>query len=216
MIRIESENQPDQFVKLIDRQVDILKNIYGIYCKEFCFGNSGLDISLSTRVRHGTLTNQVLKAFSDNDMVVNGHGKNDFFNKYILSGELDNNVTDLLSRFNSSINKILDYFVKNTLKVFVDTPIEGAVFDYRYDLTDILRLFEIVIVKQRISADEAIEILNNYLIEKTNEYLAFIRREKIKELENNLINELDGLINSIKTIVMIQIPKRYRKENHYL
>lgn len=198
MIRIESENQPDQFVKLIDRQVDILKNIYGIYCKEFCFGNSGLDISLSTRVRHGTLTNQVLKAFSDNDMVVNGHGKNDFFNKYILSGELDNNVTDLLSRFNSSINKILDYFVKNTLKVFVDTPIEGAVFDYRYDLTDILRLFEIVIVKQRISADEAIEILNNYLIEKTNEYLAFIRREKIKELENNLINELDGLINSIK------------------
>lgn len=198
MIRIESENQPDQFVKLIDRQVDILKNIYGIYCKEFCFGNSGLDISLSTRVRHGTLTNQVLKAFSDNDMVVNGHGKNDFFNKYILSGELDNNVTDLLSRFNSSINKILDYFVKNTLKVFVDTPIEGAVFDYRYDLTDILRLFEIVIFKQRISADEAIEILNNYLIEKTNEYLAFIRREKIKELENNLINELDGLINSIK------------------
>lgn len=198
MIRIESENQPDRFVKLIDRQVDILSDLYGIYCKEYCFGNFGLDISLSTRVRHGTLANQVLKVFSDNDLVVNGHGKNNYFNKYILAEKIDTQVASVLIRFNTKINKTLDFFVKNTLKVFLDTPIEGAIFDFRYEFSDILRLFEDVIYKQRITVDEAITIISHHLIEKTNEYLLLIRSEKIKELENNLINYLDGLLNDIK------------------
>ena len=203
MLKFETNNQSTRFVqvfdrKIIDRKIDILQELYGIYCKEFCFGNYGLDISLSTRVRHGTLTNQVLKVFSDNQMVVNGHGKNAFFNEYFLEGKLDEKVTDVLTQFNASINKTLSYFVKNTLKVFVDEPIEGAVFDYRYSREEIVNVFDNIIFQNRIFVEDIVSIINNHLIEKTNSYLSLIRDKKINNLGNDLINDLDGLLNDIR------------------
>lgn len=68
---------------LTNRHNVILKNMYNIYAKEFCFGNQSIDLSLSTRVRHGAFSNQILKAFTDNNLTFNGHGKNDFINKLI-------------------------------------------------------------------------------------------------------------------------------------
>lgn len=197
-INIERHGQIIRLVRLDDKHRGILESLYSIYCKEFCFGDFGLDTPLSTRIRHGTFSNQVLKVFSDNELVVNGHGRNKFFNKYIQIGALDDNIVSVLIQFNESVNEQLDCFVQKTLKVFVDTPIEGAVFDFRFNGNEIIKAFGDIFLKTPISADEVISLINLYLIEKTKTYLSFIRNVKIKELENNLIITLDKLLNEAK------------------
>lgn len=185
-------------VNVIDNHRIILESIYNIYCKEFCFGNSGLDISLSTRVRHGTLKNQLLKVFSDNELVFNGHGSNDYFDNYFKSNSIDKNVSIVFGDFYLNINKILDYFVKNILKVFIDTPIEGAIFNYAYDCKEYNKIFGSIINRSnKISSDEVTMLINHYIIEKTNGYLNIIRNEKLKSLEDELLKELDNLLNKI-------------------
>lgn len=197
-LKIEVDSSGMNRFKLVNNRSIILESLYNIYCKEFCFGNAGLDISLSTRVRHGTLTNQLLKVFSDNELIFDGHGKNDFFDYFFKSNRLDKKAAIVFVDFNLKINKILDYFVKNTLKVYIDTPIEGAIFDYRYNRNDYNKIFGDIILSNRISSDEIIMLINHYIIEQTNEYLFKIRNEKIQFLEDDLLKELDDLSDNIK------------------
>lgn len=197
-LKIETDSNNEKIIRLIDNRMIIFESLYSIYCKEFCFGNFGIDISLSTRVRHGTLTNQLLKVFSDNSLVFDGHGKNEYFNTYFLSNKLDGKAMSVFNDFYTKINDTLDYFVKNTLKVFVDTPIDGAIFDYRYNSNDNTKIFRDLKSTQRLSADETIQLINHYMIEKTNEYLLLIRSKKIKELEDAIIKELNTLLSELK------------------
>lgn len=202
-------NDGVSYYKFENRRIEFLVEMYNIYCKEFCFGDSGLDISLSTRVRHGALKNNLLKIFSDNNLVFNGHGSNDYFDILIQDGILEKNSTILFRKFFEQITENLDYFVKNTLKVFIDTPIKGAVFDYNYHTNDFNEIFADLYLSKTVSYDEVIMHIHHFLIERTNKYLEMIRIKKINALEMCLINELDTLSLQIKDYTL---QKNYSKE----
>lgn len=184
-------------ILIIDNHRRILESIYSVYCKEFCFGNAGLDISLSTRVRHGTLTNQIIKVFSDHELLVDGNKLNDCLQKLMDNSEHKDELLKCIRRFNERVNNILEYFVKNTLKVFIDTPIEGAVFDYSYNDSEYENIFGNILSHTKIFLDEVASLMNYYIVDKTNKYLSIIRNKSLTELENSLLCELDNFSKTI-------------------
>lgn len=189
---------------LTNRHNTILNNMYNIYAKEFCFGNHSIDLSLSTRVRHGAFTNQILKAFTDNNLTFNGHGKNEFINKLIEKNTIDADICKVFLKFSDKIKKLLDYFTQHTLKVVLDKPIKDAVF--RYDLDD----FELSPIYNKFSNikyvtfEDVTFVLNEFLLQKTNEYLIKIKNEELPMLLQNIISEIDSLSAEIKNYILGQ------------
>lgn len=176
----------------------ILRNMYDIYCKEFCFGNHGIDMSLSTRVRHGAFSNQILKGFSDNNLSFNGHGSNKYFDGLIERGAVEQEICDVLSSFAEKVQSKLDYFTQHTLKVVFDVPIEGAVFRYDFDNLELREIYEKIKYAKTISIDDVIFVLNDFLVNKTNEYLKIIKEEKLPSLLTDIYSELEELSLSVK------------------
>lgn len=177
----------------------ILKKIFDIYCKEFCFGDCGLDISLSTRVRHGALSNQVLKIFDDNHLICNGHGSNDYLDRLIKEQVVDQGVLREMLKFTSNIQMILSEFIQHTLKVVYDIPIEGAIFDFRFTNEEHDKLCEYFDDITIISFEDVVSVINEFLINKTNLFLDKIRNEKLPQLQKELIDELTSLSSNIKS-----------------
>lgn len=185
-----------------NRHNKILRNMYNIYAKEFCFGNQSIDLSLSARVRHGAFSNQILKAFTDNNLTFNGHGRNDFFNARIEKNTIDPEICKEFLRFSSKIKEILDYFTQHTLKVVLDKPIEDAVFRYDFDEVDLFPVYEKFNNINYITFDDSTFVLNDFLLRKTNEYLTIIKNEKLPNLLQNIIFEIDSLSSSIKKFIL--------------
>ena len=189
---------------LTNRHNIILKNMYNIYAKEFCVGNQSIDLSLSTRVRHGAFSNQILKAFTDNNLTFNGHGKNDFINKLIEKNVIDAEICKVFLQFSDKIKKILDYFTQHTLKVVLDKPIKDAVFRYDLDDVELFPLYERFRNIGYVTFEEVVFVLNEFLLQKTNEYLMKIKNVELPTLLKSIIFEIDALSAEIKEFVLDQ------------
>ncbi len=186
----------------INNKFLIIDAIYKIYAKEFCFCNCGLDESLSTRVRHGTLSNQLLRTFIDNDLTCDGHGKNAYFDELIKLGFVDEAIHKKLLDFSGKINERLNQLVRITLKVFLDTPIDGAIFNYNLNLEECTELYGCFLNNECITAEDAVSILNDILIRKTNRYLDTIKNIILPKLLQELLNDIDTFLSAITPIVL--------------
>ena len=180
----------------------ILKKMYNIYAREFCFGDHSIDLSLSTRVRHGAFSNQILRAFTDNNLTFNGHGRNEYFNKLIEINTVDAEICKEFLQFSSKIKAILDYFTQHTLKVVLDKPIEGAIFRYDLDDLDLLPIYNKFSNVNYITFDDVAFVLNDYLIRKTNEYLTEIKSNELPALLKHIIDEIDLFSSKIKRFII--------------
>ncbi len=167
----------------------ILEQMYLIYTREFCFSISGIDTSLSTRVRHGSLSNQVLRTLADNSLAYNSHDSNKLFKDLKKNNDITKEINSHLHVFNFNVNQKLEYLRQHILKVFVDEPIEGAVFDYSLSMADKNYLFEVFENVEKTNTEKVISILNNMLITKTNCFLVTIKEEVLPDLLNSLIDE---------------------------
>ena len=167
----------------------ILEEMYLIYAREFCFSISGIDTSLSTRVRHGSLSNQVLRTLTDNSLAYNSHNSNKLFKDLEKSNDISKKINYHLQVFNFNVNQKLEYLRQHTLKVFVDEPIEGAVFNYSLSMGDKNYLFEVFGSVEKTNTEKVISVLNNILITKTNCFLIKIKEDVLPDLLNSLIDE---------------------------
>ena len=194
---------------LTNRHNTILNNMYNVYAKEFCFGNHSIDLSLSTRVRHGAFSNQILKAFTDNNLTFNGHGKNEFVNKLIEKNAIDADVCKVFLKFSDKIKKLLDYFTQHTLKVVLDKPIKDAVFRYDLDDLDLFPIYDKFRNVEYVTFEDVSFVLNEFLLQKTNEYLTKIKNEELPTLLQNIILEIDSLSAEIKKFILDQEESRF-------
>lgn len=177
-------------------QTDLYLCMYETYAKAFCFGTNGLDTSLSTRVRHGAFINQIFRTFDENALIYTDGGKNNLFDPMFKAGTLSQDIRPILCQLHAEIRERLEYFTQHTLKVFIDEPIDGAVFDYSVASLDVAELSAKFIVKfwagKYNDANVPIQILHELLIQKTNYYLSIIRDTCLPELERSLLSLLDA------------------------
>lgn len=181
----------------------IIKKVFGIYCREFCFGNHGLDMSLSTRVRHGALSNRIIKVLDDNHLVCDGHGRNEYIDTLIKSKVINPIVQSEMLNFSSKIQKLLDDFTTRTLKVILDSKITDAYFQYDFSDNDLNELFETFEKLKVLTVDDTVMIINDFLVNITNIYLEGIRTEKLPMLQNQLIENLTELSLNIKKYILV-------------
>lgn len=175
----------------------ILEEMYLIYTREFCFSGSGIDTSLSTRVRHGSLSNQILRTLTDNALAYNSYDSNKLFSKFDKNGIISEEINSCLHKFNVNINQKLEYLRQHTLKVFVDEPIEGAVFDYSFSASDEKYLLELFGNVEKTNTEKVISALNDILTIKTNNFLVTIKDKVLPELLNSLIDECNKFNENI-------------------
>ena len=175
---------------------EVYSEMYNSYAKVFCFSPNGLDNSLSTRVRHGLFKNQLIRVFTDNSIIYTEQSPNSFFDSLFDSGKLNIEIKPLLEALYHEIYENIDYFIKHTLKVFVDEPIEGAVFDFSANEDTNIILIIKLISDGVMKTAEAIPILHNLMIERTNQHLSEIREVHIPALEAKLLEKLDEFSKS--------------------
>ncbi len=200
LISKELSAQTQDSYLIINPKTDAYLSLYETYAKMFCFSQSGLDTSLSTRVRHGAFENQIFRIFTENHLIYND-GNNQLFQPLLEKGMMEGEAKTVLQTFHSDVQNKLQYFTQHTLKVFIDEPIEGAVFDYSVKNVGDEGL-DIALWLESWSgtmsnATEAIKMLHKLLINKTNQYLETIRTRFLIELENDLIGILDDLSKKI-------------------
>ncbi len=179
----------------------LLEEMYLIYAKAFCFSSSGIDTSLSTRVRHGSLSNQVLRTLTDNNLSYDVCECNSFFSSLIKSNDVSEDINTHLHNFNISFNDKLEYIRQHTLKVFIDKPIEDAVFNYSLSQTDISYLLGLFGNAEEINTEEMISALNKILLTKTNSFLAIIKKDVLPNLLNLLTEECDKFYEAIDACI---------------
>ena len=190
----EIETQKDEKYFILNPKLAAYSCLYDTYAKAFCFSQSGLDTSLSTRVRHGAFINQIFRTFIENSLIYSDNKSKNFFDTQFEKGKIKESLKPFLNQFHAEVQKKLQYFTQHTLKVFVDNPIEGAVFDYSAGYQDSVRLN--IAFTQRLlrgttmNTNDAIDLLHELFIDKTSEYLNEIRTVYLPKLEENLLSLL--------------------------
>lgn len=173
----------------------ILGEIFDIYAKEFCFGSKGLDTFLSTRVRHGTFKNTITKVFEANSLF---NINNNFFVSLIDKKIVLNDISQPISVFRNTINEYIDELTNYTFKVFIDKEIPNALFDYRINISDLKYIYYYGKNIEDCYTNEFISLISNCIIEKTNNYLTFIRDSILESFKQKVITALEKLKDDVK------------------
>jgi len=208
-----------QYKRLLFRQMflDIRRQFLTSY-------NNGLDFYLSTRIRHGTLLNQLRSAFEENDLITNK--KNGVYKDNTvmvdrvlgLSGEQRGKVIEKLRDFSKEIDDYILHIKNDVIQVqAMDLPEQfpQAIFNYdrMIDERDITSLY----IEKTSDIDdyvEFVEVIFAFLWEKTEalleamrEYLDNVKSDleaKIENLEHDVIaiigenKRLDGFVDKAK------------------
>ncbi|MBE6742323.1 MAG: hypothetical protein E7570_08505 [Ruminococcaceae bacterium] len=183
-------------MKIVARKRDlIIGEMFDIYAKEFCFGSKGLDTFLSTRVRHGTFKNTITKVFEANSLF---NTNNNFFASLIDKKLVLEEISQPISVFRNTINEHIDELTNYTFKVFIDKEIPNALFDYRINISDLKYIYYYIRNNEVIYTNEFISMISNCIIEKTNNYLTFIRDNILESFKQKAITALERLKDDIK------------------
>lgn len=186
------------FKMMAPKKYIIIDDIFKKYATEFCFGNSGLDTYLSTRVRHGTFQNTITRIVKSNSLY---SIDNNFFKSIIEKKLIKSEIHSVIDDFREKLVFLLQYLTSNTFKVYIDNYIDGAVFDYNISIYDLAFIIEeLDKYHSEIDTNQILGIVSEAIMLKTNSYLENIRNIILEQLNKDLICLLQELNNNIKNI----------------
>ncbi|SCZ59385.1 hypothetical protein [Thiohalomonas denitrificans] len=181
---------------------------------EFLRGAHGLNAYLSTRVRHGTLSNTLRKPVADEQLVTereegsSSYIRNEYWrNLWGKKPKFDdewNDICDALDKFSAEFDSVIDY-VKDELiqiKVITDLQDDGssdnALFVYRSSALE--RKYVQEYVKDMSDMDEFVGYCVDILWEKTDDNLLSVQRVLNNSIRRRLMLPFDDLSNSLTSL----------------
>lgn len=176
-------------------RLTILEDMYTEYAEEFCFGHKGLDTFLSTRIRHGVFSHELLNVFINENII---YSRNSLYKGFISSGQLSEDAVIILDTFSKKITDIINWHTEKAFKVFINESIDDAIFDYSFTSED---LDYILLHKDYTDCRSVIgfiDIISDCIINKTNNYLDMIKEDVLEKLNKNMIQLLSELSKTIK------------------
>jgi len=192
----------------------VFKEMLIDYRQELAFGKYGLDQTLGTRIRHGSLQNQIRIAFERNNIAF--VRKNTEEALYLTSKEFDYYCRDLdhdskeqLIFYISDFSKSIDEYVENLKVEYIrikteDENNKGLIdFSVRYD--ELVYLFG---EAQKLQNENLVlELFENYWIKKVDDGLRNARNffgNQVKQHFIDMLNELEEKLHTIKIIDKMQ------------
>lgn len=173
----------------------ILQEMFDVYAKEFCFGHKGLDTFLSTRVRHGIFSNEITNVFNEYNII---NFNNDFYINLINNDQLSNKAILPIKILSEKLEELISIHTGKTFKVFIDDPIEGAIFNYNINMDDLDYILYHKNFKNCDTVQGFIDIFADCILNKTNIFLDEIKNVVLEKLNANILNLLDEFLINIK------------------
>jgi hypothetical protein len=181
--------------------------IYAEVINEFLRGDHGLNAYLSTRVRHGTLSNTLRKPVADERLIT--QKVSDDSDVYVPNthwfgtqpSTREKEVLSALEEFGRSFDAVLKYLNDTQLQIRIIhelTAVGGSVESlFTYSSSNLERLFVQEFDQRARSVDDLIDKCVEVLWEKTDENLAKVRRVLDTEIRERLGSLFEALSQRI-------------------
>lgn len=175
---------------------------------EFVFGEKGLNVYLSTRIRHGHFPNTLRKPLLDNSLLASkatdtaGYklGK-DAMDNLKLGANTFSHIESSLVEFNVEFNKLIDEVNDNWLKIFTidqdlsglgkDAEIKKSLFNYSVTAIESFNLEQEI--APGTTYTDFVSLANKWLWARTEQNLETIRNQIAKEARTKAIKMLEDL-----------------------
>ncbi|MCY0912180.1 hypothetical protein [Massilia antarctica] len=176
---------------------------------EFLRGDHGLNAYLSTRVRHGTLSNTLRKPLTDENLITSmneeetGYLPNTYWSLRIYSGDEQDRlvVQKALHKFTISVDTIINRLKNSTLQIRVHhdltDPIPKDEALFVYSSSNIERKFIQEYDRKIVNVEQFIDRCVESLWEKTDVNLSNVRRVLSETVRGEFISCFDDLVASL-------------------
>ena len=190
-----------------DIKVLALKEMLVEYRNELAFGNYGLDQALGTRVRHGSLQNQIRVAFEKNHIAF--VRKSTDQNDYIGTKEfeeicryLDEDAYFKLCKCLSDFSEKVDKYIENLTSSFIRIKTENTNCDGLIDLSlnysEIDNLFYVTQFHE--NENYILEVFESFWLDKVERGLEYTKEHFSNLVKNDFIKMLNILEENLLSI----------------
>ena len=195
-------------MEMVNYRKDVMTQIFLAIRNQFLFNPKyGLDNYLSTRIRHGTLVNQLRNHFEERSLVTNTVNGNYAHNDFWVKSQFklrDATMLKCLQLF-ESFSKGTDSIISDIKNSYVQVRTEDQKakengcfdFDKSYFESDI----EMLLMNQTLNNfDACYELIIECLWKQTEKCLESIR-DKLTEAQSNMISNLHALQRDVQGVV---------------
>lgn len=202
--------------KKYNHKLLVFKEMLYDYRQELAFEKYGLDQTLGTRIRHGSLQNQIRIAFEKNNIAF--VRKNTEENIYLPSKEFENYCVNMdcksqeqLFKYISDFSGYIDGYIDNLNAEYIRIKIEDknpkGLFDFSIKLNELVYLFQEVQRLQLQNENLVLELFENYWLEKIElgiENARVFFGNQVKQEFISKLNKLEEDISKVESINMMQ------------
>lgn len=182
----------------------LFKELFYDYRDEFAFGHNGLDSSLSTRIRHGRLQNEIRNVFEQHRLIYSKYNSDDYVSsedfdaEMLLSGVSINTLrkfNQIFCAFSKQIDDSIEEMNAKFIRIKTEELNPEGMINMIFDETQLLFFFK---DSNQINNDEQlIDYFESLLMERTESSLRQIKnylKEIWKDKFVNYINNLETQI----------------------
>lgn len=179
---------------------------------QFTFNNKyGLDSSLSTRIRHGALLNELRRPFEIFNLILSKKNKDidiydlsNHWNQYLSQNNilyLQEKLKDCLGTFSKKIDQKIDLINNDYMRVKTETKNPNGLFDfvmYDYDFLSVYKYFNNN--NSTVDSEEFFETIMKIMWNRTEGSLKVIRDILKNEIQHDFLRFLDELQEEVSSI----------------
>jgi tetratricopeptide (TPR) repeat protein len=182
--------------------------IFDEITNEFLKGDYGLNAYLSTRVRHGTLTNILRKAVADEHLVTPiaaagaHYAPNTFWRTRIGADSASASVEQALLGFSKEFDAVIDHVKNDLIQIEIcpgiSEPTTQALFTYKS--SNLERSFFQHYSDAKETIDDLVDRCVNSLWEKTDDNLLRVQETLVSQIRQQLMNAFDQLSERVSAV----------------
>ena len=196
--------------KKYNHKLLVFKEMLFDYRQELAFEKYGLDQTLGTRIRHGSLQNQIRIAFEKNNIAF--VRKNTEKGSYLPSKEFDNYCIymdyaskEQLFKYLSEFSEYIDEYINNLnaeyIRIKTEDKNSNGLFDFSVKLKELVYLFHKV---QKLQNENLVlELFENYWLEKIELGINNARDFFDNQVKQQFISRLNKLEEDLSTVISI-------------
>ena len=195
-------------MEMVNYRKDVMTQIFLSIRNQFLFNPKfGLDNYLSTRIRHGTLVNQLRNHFEERNLVTNTTNGNYAHNDYWVSSQLKLRDTrtlkclQLFESFSKGIDAIISGIKDSYVQVRTEDHKEKEKACFDFDKSYFEGAIDMLLMNQTLNNFDACYDLIIECLWKHTEKCLEAMREKLTEAQSNMINKLHSLQRDVLDVI---------------
>lgn len=205
---LDKTNNKLKVVLPVNERAATLYQLFTLVRDRFVSSNEyGLDVYLSTGIRHGTLSGQLRSVFENERLITQRdasgtYSRNEYWCEQLealnVSYSQISMVDAYLADFSKAVDDIIGFLKHDWIQISTEDKPSKGLFDFSLLRTDAIRLDSQM--PSDITFEEAIEIILNALWQRTDQCLSNVRDKLDGEFKSLFFDAIDHCISAIDRI----------------